>query len=307
MPTLKTWQQAARLRTLPLAASGILCGGALAWYDGAFSWTVSGLALLTALLLQILSNFANDYGDSKKGTDNEQRVGPERTVQSGALSLAQMKNGMVLMGVAALISGISLVYLATTSLPEGSWVFFLALGLLSIGAAIMYTVGKRAYGYQGMGDIMVFLFFGVVSVCGVYYLNAGQLPLNSWLLATSIGLLSTGVLNLNNMRDIDNDIRSGKMTVAARMGFNGAKLYHGLLILGGLASFSGLVLRLDLHWIALFILLIPALLIYKDLRTIIKIGDKSQLDPFLKKLAIGTFLLSLVFVIGVIISRNLLP
>ncbi|MDA3853148.1 MAG: 1,4-dihydroxy-2-naphthoate octaprenyltransferase, partial [Bacteroidales bacterium] len=151
MPSIKNWLQAARLRTLPLAASGILCGAALAWYVEAFSWTLSGLALLTALLLQILSNFANDYGDAQKGTDNEHRVGPERTVQSGALSLGQMKRAMLFTSFLALLSGIILVTLATASLPEGAWIFFLVLGFLSIGAAILYTVGKRAYGYQGFG------------------------------------------------------------------------------------------------------------------------------------------------------------
>ena len=303
MSLIKIWLQAARLRTLPLAASGILCGAALAWYADAFSWALSGLALLTALLLQILSNFANDYGDAQKGTDNEHRVGPERTVQSGALSLGQMQRAMVFTSVLALISGIVLVTLATASLPQGAWIFYLVLGLLSIAAAILYTVGKRAYGYQGFGDVMVFFFFGLVSVLGTYYLNAAVISQEAIWVAVGIGALSTGVLNLNNMRDIDNDLASGKRTLAAKMGFAKAKQYHTFLIMLGIMGIVGLTFPLHFNVWVYALLMLPTVLLLKDLQKIQKTKDKATLDPYLKKLALGTFLMSIVFVIALVLSH----
>lgn len=302
MASIKVWLHAARLRTLPLAASGILCGAALAWYNQTFSWVLSALALLTALLLQVLSNFANDYGDAEKGTDNEHRVGPMRTIQSGALSLNQMKHGMVVVGLAALFSGTTLIAIATTTLPAGTWVFFLVLGLLSIAAAVMYTVGKRAYGYNGLGDIMVFLFFGIVSVLGTYYLNASTLTREAIFLSIGIGCLSTGVLNLNNMRDIDNDITSGKMTIAARLGYTNAKLYHMFLIVVGCVSVVGLAFPLGFSYWTYALLVIPVFKLLKDLKVITNTKDKALLDPFLKQLSLGTFFLSIVFVITLILN-----
>ncbi len=300
---IKTWIQAARLRTLPLAASGIICGATLAWYQDSFSFLISGLALLTALLLQVLSNFANDYGDAQKGTDNADRVGPTRAVQSGVLSLAQMKKAMVLMVVLAFLSGVALVFFASQSLPSGSWVFFLVMGLLSIAAAILYTVGKHAYGYLGLGDVMVFSFFGLLSVLGTYYLNAATISQEAIWIAIAIGVLSTGVLNLNNMRDIDNDLASGKSTLAAKIGFAKAKHYHTFLILLGVFCMVYLSSLLSLNIWAYVLLLLPVLMLVKDLQKIQKTQDKTTLDPYLKKLAIGTFLLSMVFVISLIINK----
>lgn len=299
----KPWLQAARLRTLPLAASGIISGAALAWYHDAFSWRISVLALLTALLLQILSNFANDYGDFVKGTDNDDRVGPQRTLQSGALSAQQMRGAMVVMSLLSLISGSWLIYLATATLGGMAWVFFAVLGLMAIAAAIMYTVGKRAYGYYGMGDVMVFIFFGLASVVGTYYLNAARIDFYAVLLGIGIGALSTGVLNLNNMRDIDNDIASGKKTVASRLGFAKAKVYHSILIYAGIVVFLGLAFPLKYEMWAYFILILPASMLNKDLIKIRKTKENKDLDPFLKKLSLGTFLFSIIFIVALIISK----
>ncbi len=300
---LKTWIKAARLRTLPLAASGIIAGATLAWYNNAISWAISGLALLTALLLQILSNFANDYGDFTKGTDNERRVGPERTMQSGAIAPLQMRRAMVMTGLLSFASGLGLIYLAAANLGSVVWLVFGILGLLAIAAAVMYTVGKRAYGYHGLGDVMVFIFFGLASVVGTYFLNAGKLPLEVWVLAIGIGTLSTGVLNLNNMRDIDNDLASGKRTLAAQLGYAKAKKYHSFLILTGIVCFLGLAFPLNYSFWTYFILIIPSRQLALDLKRINKQEDKSKLDPFLKKLSLGTFFMTVTFVIALVLTK----
>ena len=300
---MKIWIQAARLRTLPLAASGIICGVVLAWYQDEISWTISVLALLTALFLQILSNFANDYGDFTKGTDNEDRVGPERTMQSGAITAPQMEWAMAITAILAFASGVFLIHLASVMVGIMVWWFFGTLGILAIAAAIMYTVGKRAYGYSGFGDVMVFLFFGLVSVVGTYYLNTGKISQEAIWVGVGIGALSSGVLNLNNMRDIDNDLASGKRTLAAKLGFDKAKKYHTFLIVLGVFTIGGMSSPLRLNLWAYAVLMLPTLMLLKDLQKIQKTKDKATLDPYLKKLAIGTFLMSVTFVISLLISK----
>ena len=295
---IKPWLQAARLRTLPLAASGIISVAALAWYHDAFSWSISLLALLTALLLQILSNFANDYGDFVKGTDNDDRVGPQRTLQSGALSANQMLGAIVVMSLLSFASGSYLIYLAAQTLGNMAWLFFGILGVSAIAAAILYTVGKRAYGYHGMGDVMVFVFFGLASVIGTYYLNAARIDLSAILLGVGIGALSTGVLNLNNMRDIENDLASGKRTLAARLGFAKAKNYHRALIIIGIISVFVVGYLSNFKIYGYLILLMPSFLLLNDLSHIVKTKDKSKLDPFLKKLSIAIFMLSLSLILA---------
>jgi len=303
MNLIKTWLQAARLRTLPLAASGVLVGASLAWYQGAFSYTISALALLTALWLQILSNFANDYGDFSKGTDNEDRVGPERTVQSGAITPLQMRWAMAIAALLSFLSGMLLIYKAAMVAGPQVWWFFGTLGILAIAAAIMYTVGKRAYGYSGFGDVMVFLFFGLASVLGTYYLNASMVSHEAIYLAVGIGVLSSGVLNLNNMRDMDNDIASGKRTLAAKLGFAKAKKYHSFLIMLGIVSIVGMSFPLHFNKWVYALLMIPTILLLKDLQKIQRTKDKTTLDPYLKKLSISTFLMSVTFVISLIITK----
>ena len=234
---MKHWLSAFRLRTLPLAVSSILVGSALAllanhsWPTYRFSGAVLALALLTAILLQILSNLANDLGDHQHGTDNKERVGPQRSVQSGAISAAAMKRAMIICGVLAFISGCALITIALGfSIPT---LAFLALGLAAIGAAVKYTFGQNPYGYAGLGDVSVFLFFGIVGVCGTFYLHTETSERLVLLPAAAFGMLSAGVLNVNNMRDIVNDAASGKRTLVVRMGSKTAKTYHALLIVTG--------------------------------------------------------------------------
>jgi 1,4-dihydroxy-2-naphthoate polyprenyltransferase len=300
MASIKSWVKAMRLRTLPLAVSSTLAGSFVAVADKKYEAVIIALAILTTLLLQVLSNLANDLGDSLKGTDNKNRVGPQRAVQSGEISVKEMIRGVAVVSFLTLLSGISLIF---TGLGSFSWqvVFFLGLGVVSIIAALKYTLGKSAYGYRGLGDLFVFIFFGLLGVLGTYYLNAKELHTNVWLMAASVGFLSTGVLNLNNMRDIENDKASGKMTVAVNLGKSRARLYHILLITIGLIAGIAFTL-LNYQSPRQFVFLIVFPLFIKDLIAISKTEIPRQLDPFLKKLALSTFFYVLLFGLGIIIS-----
>ncbi len=291
------WIEAFRLRTLPLALSAIFMGSFLAVADGRYYAPVIGLAVLTTLFLQILSNLANDYGDLLKGTDNDNRVGPKRGVQSGLISLRQIKSAIILFAMLSFVSGLGLLYVSLGN-HFLTALLFLALGLAAIAASIKYTAGNHAYGYRGLGDLFVFIFFGLVAVVGTYYLNSLQFH---WLLllpASAMGFLSAGVLNLNNMRDMDNDRASGKHTIASRLGYGRARIYHTLLVIFALVSASVYIL-LDFHsvWNFLFVLTIP--LFIRDLIQIFNIQDKTLLDPFLKRLALSTLLFTLLFGVGI--------
>ncbi len=291
------WVEAFRLRTLPLAVSTILTGSFLAVADGLYRGWIIGLALLTTLFLQILSNLANDYGDALKGTDNTERVGPERTVQSGQITPRQMKSAIILFSLLSFVSGLALLYVALGTYVVTA-LLFLVIGLAAIAAAIKYTTGTHAYGYKGLGDFFVFVFFGLVAVVGTYYLNSLQFQWRLLLPATSMGFLSAGVLNLNNMRDMDNDRTSGKHTIASRMGYARARAYHALLVSFALI-FAAVYVLLDFHsvWNLLFVLTVP--LFIRDLVRIFKTGDKALLDPYLKRLALSTLLFSVLFGIGI--------
>ena len=301
MASPKSWIKAARLRTLPLAMSGILMGAALSYFDSGFQVKVTILAIVTALFIQIFSNFANDYGDSQKGTDNQHRVGPKRTVQSGEISPKQMKVGMVVLIVLNLVTGIWLIVEGTKGLDLTTFLLFLAFGIVALIAAYRYTAGSNPYGYAGLGDVAVFLFFGILPVVGTYFLNAHQLNPEIFLPAISIGLFSTGVLNLNNMRDIENDRNSGKNTVVVRMGSAKSKHYHTALIsIGWLTALLFVALRFQSVYQAVFVLTLPLFL--NDLIKINRIQEPRQLDPFLKKLSIATLLFTVLFGIGIILS-----
>lgn len=307
MSGLSPWLHAFRLRTLPLALSSILVGSALAYaaepwnYSGTpqFKPAVMALALLTATLLQVLSNLANDLGDHQHGTDNADRVGPQRAVQSGAITPAQMKQAMLICGGLALISGCALITVALGFTLKT--LLFLLLGLLAIGAAVKYTFGKNPYGYAGLGDISVFLFFGIVGVCGTFYLHSGLVHPLVWLPATAFGLLSTGVLNVNNMRDIHNDAASGKRTLVVRMGSANAKVYHTSLVVGGVALlvvFTMLFQWPPVQWVFLLTLPVFAIHLYRVWTT----RTPRDLDPQLKVLAMGTFLTAILFSLGLVLA-----
>ena len=296
---VSAWLHAARLRTLPLAVSGIVAGNMLARYYGKFDPWIFALSLLTALWLQILSNLANDYGDFAKGTDNDARIGPARAMQSGKISVPSMKIGLLICTILALSSGIPLVWLGTRDLDLFAGLFFLGLGILSIAAAIFYTVGKNAYGYRGLGDVFVFLFFGIIAVCGSFYLQYKTLLWQVFIPATAIGLFCTGVLNMNNMRDVENDLASGKITLAVRLGKKGAILYHIYLLLTGFiaALFFHVKVLSTNNWIYLLPLF---LIIISHLIVVIKHKNPAELDIQLKVVVLITLLYTLVLVISLI-------
>lgn len=298
---MKHWLQAFRLRTLPLAVSSIIVGSALAAKCQAlqsaklFSSWVLLLALLTAVLLQILSNLANDLGDHLHGTDNAERVGPQRAVQSGAIPPAQMKRAMLICGALAFISGCTLITVAVgfTLITLG----FLFLGLLAIGAAVKYTFGSNPYGYAGLGDSSVFLFFGIAGVCGTFYLHTRFLHPATLLPAIAFGLLSAGVLNVNNMRDIVNDAASGKRTLVVRMGSAKAKVYHTTLVAGGILCLVLFTAQGTMSWPQwLFLFVVPGFVVH--LKRIWTNKEPRDLDPQLKVLAMGTFFAALLFSLG---------
>ncbi|MBN2616471.1 MAG: 1,4-dihydroxy-2-naphthoate polyprenyltransferase [Bacteroidales bacterium] len=293
------WIEAFRLRTLPLALASIITGGFLAFDEGKYQWSTLIFAVITTIFLQVLSNLANDYGDAIKGTDNEHRTGPQRTVQSGRISPQQMKNGIIIFTILSFLSGLVLLYLALGDRLIEVFIFML-LGLAAIAAAIRYTIGSKAYGYKGMGDMFVFLFFGLLGVAGTWYLNTLEWHWDVLLPAASLGLLSTGVLNLNNMRDMDNDHNSGKRTVAGMMGYNTARVYHLLMIVGAFATATIFVAMHKSQFINYLFWLSSPLFIL-DLVHIFKMKEKNNLDPFLKKLALSSLLFSLLFGVGLLL------
>ena len=297
---MKHWIEAARLRTLPLSLSGIIVGSFLAASKGMFQWDICVLALLTTVGFQVLSNFANDYGDGVKGTDNENRVGPKRALQSGVISPKQMLKGIYITIAITLIIAIGLIYVSFGSENFMLSIIFFLLGLASIGAAIKYTMGKKAYGYSGFGDVFVFLFFGLLGVVGCEFLYIQYVEVLSFLPAISIGLFSVAVLNLNNMRDRLSDIQSSKNTLVVKMGAEIAKIYHYFLILGGMLS-SLVYAFLNGATYKEFIFIIAFIPLLIHLKTVIKNKEAVLLDPELKKVALSTFLFSLLFGLGLII------
>jgi len=304
---MKHWIEAARLRTLPLSVSGIIVGSmyalrptdAIETPTDVFSWKIFGFALLTTLGLQVLSNFANDYGDGVKGTDNEDRVGPKRAIQSGVITPEAMKRALVITSVLTLCSAIFLIYLAFGKDNILYSLFYLVLGIMAIASAIRYTVGNSAYGYRGYGDLFVFVFFGLVSTLGVNFLYSKQFDAELILPAVSIGLLSVGVLNLNNMRDQESDAKSGKNTVVVKMGAEAAKKYHYFLIITAMVSVVVFAILNDFHFDQ-YLFLLAYIPLVKHLKTVYKNQDPKLLDPELKKVALSTFLLSILLSICMI-------
>ncbi|KIX22596.1 1,4-dihydroxy-2-naphthoate prenyltransferase [Flavobacterium sp. 316] len=288
---MKHWIQAARLRTLPLSISGIIVGSAYAYYQGFFNLEITILALLTTLGLQILSNYANDYGDGVKGTDAN-RIGEKRLVGSGIISSSQMKKAVIITAIITFIVALSLIYVAFGKENFGLSLIFILLGIGSIGAAIKYTVGSNAYGYSGFGDVFVFVFFGLVSVLGSNFLFTKIFDWYLILPAISIGLLSVAVLNLNNMRDIENDKTSGKNTLVVKLGLKKAKIYHEIII--AIASISFLIFCL-ITKISLLPILVVNISLIIHLNKIKKSNSYEDFDPELKKVALSTFALSLLF------------
>lgn len=290
--SIQAWLQAFRLRTLPLALSSIFMGVIISEIHQGLNWKVGIWAVITTVLLQILSNLANDYGDGIRGTDNSDRLGPQRALQSGVISPKQMKIAITIVSILSFFSGLLLVWYSGIDFLYS--IGFILLGIAAIVSAIYYTIGKKAYGYSGFGDIFVFLFFGLTAVLGTFYLNTGFLILEALFPAITVGLFSVAVLNLNNIRDFDNDKNSHKNTIVVKIGIKKAKLYQTIII--NLAFFSLLLYvnlaHLDWH-VYLVFLLYPLFIL--DLIKIDKEKDLKKLDPFLKKTALKTFLLVIVF------------
>lgn len=305
---MKHWIEAARLRTLPLSVSGIIVGSMYALAHPTddiltptevFNWRLFGFAILTTLGLQILSNFANDYGDGMKGTDNEDRVGPKRAIQSGVITPQAMKRAIIITSALTLLSAMLLIYYAFRDTNLWFSLFYLVLGILSIVSAIRYTVGNTAYGYRGFGDVFVFVFFGLVSTLGVNFLYSKQLDFELVLPAVAIGLLSVGVLNLNNMRDEASDRKSNKNTIVVKIGGAKAKIYHYFLIVTAMVMVLIFAIVDDFHFDQ-YLFLLAYIPLTKHLITVYKNQKTKELDPELKKLALSTFALSVLLSLGMI-------
>ena len=296
---MKHWIEAARLRTLPLSVSGIIVGSVYAMSQSMFNWKIIIFAFTTTLGFQVVSNFANDYGDGIKGTDNNDRIGPKRAIQSGVISPQSMRTAIILTSILTLISAILLIYFSFKGKYLVYSLLFLILGIAAIASAIRYTVGSGAYGYRGYGDVFVFVFFGWVSTLGIYFMYAKAMD---WLLvlpATAIGLLSVGVLNLNNMRDEASDKKSNKNTIVVKIGGANAKKYHYFLIIFAMVLLMVFAIlnhfRLDQY---LFLLVYIPLI--QHLIRVYKNQEPKFLDPELKVLALSTFALSLLLALCMI-------
>ena len=297
---MKHWLQAARLRTLPLSISGIIVGSAIAGYTNQFDLLIFVVAIFTTIGLQVISNFANDYGDGIKGTDNEDRIGPKRALQAGVISAPAMKLAIIITAIITFLLALFLIYVAFKNTHLGYTLFFVILGILAIIAAIKYTVGKSAYGYNGLGDVFVFVFFGLVSVIGGYFLYTKQFYFPILFPAISVGLLSVAVLNLNNMRDRESDKKAGKNTIVVKMGEKKAKIYHNLIIISamiGMVTFTILNGHQLSHWI--YIVTFAPLI--KHLKFVNENTAPRDLDPELKKVVLTTFFMTLLFSLGLLI------
>ncbi|XHN43855.1 1,4-dihydroxy-2-naphthoate octaprenyltransferase [Lonepinella sp. MS14434] len=294
---MKAWFDTIRPKTLPLAVAIILTGSALAQWHGTLNWSVTLLCLLTATLLQIVSNFANDYGDYQKGSDTAERIGPLRGIQQGQMTATQLRNGLMAVCVASFISGASLIALAYETTQD--LIAFAILGVLAILAAITYTVGKKPYGYLGLGDISVFLFFGLLAVCGTYYLQAHSLDWSIFLPAAACGFLSTAVLNINNLRDIEQDRKAGKNTLIVRIGAENGRIYHCILLSSAVLCYA--IFAIVHKPLLLMIIAIIAVLLAKHARFVYQQKDPMALRPMLGKMSMLALVSTVLFSLGLLI------
>ncbi len=297
---MKHWIQAARLRTLPLSVSGIIAGSAVAAYHNEFNSWIFIAAILTTIGLQVISNFANDYGDGVKGTDNEDRVGPKRALQAGVITPAAMKKAIIITSVITFILALALIFLAFKDSNLGYSIFFILLGIVAIGAAIKYTVGKSAYGYNGLGDVFVFIFFGLVSVIGSYFLYTKVFYIPIVFLGISIGLLCVAVLNLNNMRDRESDKKANKNTLVVKLGASKAKKYHNSILVGAMIAIVVFTI-LNKYEISHWIYIVTFAPLIKHLSFVNQNEKAKDLDPELKKVALTTFFMTVLFSLGLLI------
>jgi 1,4-dihydroxy-2-naphthoate octaprenyltransferase len=302
---MNRWVEAARPRTLPLAIASIMLGNLLAFSNEQFDWIIAALAILTTISLQILSNFANDLGDSDNGVDNQDRKVALRAVQTGKITKKEMKQVVIITACFSFLVGIGLLAYSLQDSSWKIWANFLILGIASILAAIAYTIGKKPYGYMGLGDLSVFIFFGLVGTMGTYFLQTKSMPLHIAIPATGCGFLSVAVLNLNNLRDLENDKRSGKFSIPVRIGKTFGFYYQKTLLFCGIIPFA--IYHLAVFKIAssttanLLILLgyYPIIIMLRELKSDM---TPAEIDPYLKKTALRTLLLILLFGISEIIQ-----
>ncbi len=271
------WFTTARPKTLPLALASIIVGSALAHWAGKFDVVTTLLAFITTILLQILSNFANDYGDHVKGSDTKERIGPLRAIQHGVIGGEQLKKAVIILSLLSFVSGVALSAYAFETVQD--LFFFIGLGIVSIIAAITYTVGKKAYGYLGLGDLFVLIFFGFVAVIGVFYLQAHSLPIMILLPAFGCGLLSVAVLNINNLRDINQDRQAGKNTLIVRIGSQNGRKYHVALLVLAVISYLIFAISEFEHWYS-FIFLLSVPLLAKHARFVYQHKDPKNSTQF---------------------------
>ena len=300
MTGITIWLKAFRLRTLPLALSATMLGSFLGFAENRFKLGVFVFGTLTTLFLQILSNLANDYGDARKGTDNKNRLGPLRVTQTGLVTQRQIRVMILVFVILSLVSGSMLIRTGLGDRNLLLYAVFFLLGFSAIFAAIKYTIGKRPYGYVGFGDIMVFVYFGILGVAGTYFLHTQSFHLSILLPASSIGLLSVGVLNLNNLRDHENDALNGKNTLVVRMGVPWAKIYHVVLLFSAfLLGLAYTVIHFESFIQLMFFFSLP--LLASDVKKVITNTVPIELNAELKKLAVATLLFSLSFGLGLIL------
>ncbi len=301
---MNRWVEAARPRTLPLAVASIMLGNLLAYANGKFDWIVAVLAISTTVALQVLSNFANDFGDSANGIDNLDRKVALRAVQTGIINHQEMKQVVILTACFSFLLGIGLLAYSLQAASWEIWMNFLGLGVACILAAIAYTVGKKPYGYMGLGDLSVFIFFGLVGTMGTYFLQTKSIPFHIAYPAAGCGLLSVAVLNLNNLRDLENDKKSGKFSIPVRIGKAKGFIYQKTLLILGILPFAFyhlMVFQVGLSTTANLLLLLGYYPIIIMLRELTPNMTPAEIDPYLKKTALRTLLLILLFGISEII------
>ena len=298
---LKMWWETARPKTLPLALASIFTGSALGYWANphGFSCTVMGLCLLTTILLQVLSNFANDYGDHQKGSDTQERIGPLRGIQKGAISAYELKWGLIFMVIASFLSGSFLIGIAYENLSD--LLTFAGLGILAIVAAITYTVGAKPYGYMGLGDISVLIFFGLLGVGGTYYLQTHSIDHHIILPAIGSGLLASAVLNINNLRDIEQDAKAGKNTLAVRLGGNKGRVYHCIILSIAALCYFLFALMITGSWAHyLFLLAFP--LLAKHGIFVYRNQQPSALRPMLAQMSMISLMINILFSLGLLVG-----
>ncbi|EOS94668.1 1,4-dihydroxy-2-naphthoate polyprenyltransferase [Erwinia tracheiphila] len=296
---LRAWLESLRLRTLPLACASVITGSSLAWWQGHFTLSVAVLALLTTALLQILSNLANDYGDATKGSDTPERIGPLRGMQKGAISQKQMGFALIIAVALTIVSGVALVIHSCRSLND--MLGFLAMGALAILAAIAYTVGRKPYGYLGLGDASVLIFFGWLGVLGSYYLQTHRIEMALLWPASGCGLLAVAVLNANNMRDIECDRQNGKLTLAVRLGATVARYYHVLLLTGSMLCFAQFAIVNSLN-MAGWLFLLAAPWLFRQGRYVLQQPTALAMCPVLATTVKMALLVNVLFAIGLAIN-----